>query len=72
MLWCNVTSWCHVHGDGCLQTPVVYDYLFNFILSGSQGNGHTKSKFDHKMNQPNIIKKNLKNIVDYRNVCVAL
>ena len=30
MLWCNVTSWCHVHGDGCWQTPVVYDYPFNF------------------------------------------
>ena len=29
-LWCNVTSWRHVHGDGCLQTPVVYDYPFNF------------------------------------------
>ena len=30
MLWCNVTSWRHVHGDGCLQTPVVYDYPFNW------------------------------------------
>ena len=30
-LWCNVTSWRHVHGDGCSQTPVVYDYPFNFF-----------------------------------------
>ena len=28
MLWRNITSWRHVHGDGCLQTPVVYDYSF--------------------------------------------
>ena len=31
-LWCNITSWRHVHGDGCLQTPVVYDYPFNCVL----------------------------------------
>ena len=32
-LWRNVTSWHHVdlHGDGCLQTPVVYDYPFNIL-----------------------------------------
>ena len=29
-LWRNITSWRHVHGDGCLQTPVVYDHPFNF------------------------------------------
>ena len=31
-LWRNITSWRHVHGDGCLQTPVVYDYPFIFYM----------------------------------------
>ena len=32
-LWHNVTSWRHIHGDGCLQTPVVYDYPFNLLVA---------------------------------------
>ena len=29
---CNVMSWRHIHGDGCLQTPIISDYQFNFKL----------------------------------------
>ena len=31
MPWCNVKSWYHVHGDRCLQTPIVSDYQFNLF-----------------------------------------
>ena len=29
----NITSWHHIHGDGCLQTPIISDYQFNLLIS---------------------------------------
>ena len=32
MSQCKVMSWRRINGDGCLQTPVVYDYPFNYRI----------------------------------------
>ena len=29
-LWEDVTKWRHIHGDGCLQTALFYEWPFNF------------------------------------------
>ena len=36
MSWCNVMSWHHIHGDRCLQIPVISDYQFNLEMGLTQ------------------------------------
>ena len=45
--WRNIMSWCHIHGDGCWQTPIISDYQFNFTYCSAVIPSQHKMK--HKM-----------------------
>ena len=66
VLWCNVTSWHHIHGDWCLQTPIISDYEFNFVngqVCGKQSHNQAPEKLVKTTNFINIMKNVWKNIM---------
>ena len=40
----SITSWRYIHGDGCLQTPIISDYQFNFTCNEWQKGVKTRQR----------------------------